>query len=264
MDYKSLGGKCVMSGSQSVERTLLLLKLVAGFGRQGVRLLDLTEISGLSRPTVHRILKVLVAQALVQQVPDSKLYRLGPGMFELGLAAPSPVETLEAMSPALKALAAETGDTAYLVMRRQDEAICLAVEEGAYPIRARTFEVGARRPLGLGAAGLALFAALPADEAERMARRNSERLAYLGLSLPDMLRKAAETRRRKYALSENTITDGVTGLAVVLPSGTGIPYLAVSVAAISTRMPRKRDAEIVSTLRGTAEALHRILLSGEA
>jgi len=60
-------------------------------------------------------------------------------------------------------------------------------------------------------------------------------------------------------LSENTITEGVAGLAVTVPSAVGVPYLAVSVAAISVRLPRSRDKELVDQLRQTAAQLAAVL-----
>ena len=39
-------------GAQSVDRALKLLKLVAARSRDGVRLIDLIELSGLQKPTI--------------------------------------------------------------------------------------------------------------------------------------------------------------------------------------------------------------------
>ncbi len=251
------------SGAQAVERTVALLRLVASSGSRGMRLLELTEASRLARPTVHRILKALQSEGLVQQEASTKHYRLGPTMYEFGLAAPSPIERLDDLRPVLRELASATEDTAYLVIRNGDEAICLAIEEGAYPIRARTFEIGARRPLGMGAAGLALLAALPNERTNDLIARKGHTLEKVGITSASLRKRVELTRSAGFALSEGTITDGVTGLAVVLPDEIGAPYLAVSVAAISARMPKPRHSELVSHLKQAANGLSkRVLKTG--
>jgi DNA-binding IclR family transcriptional regulator len=246
---------------QSVGRAATLLRLVAAHGVRGARLLDLAERSGIARPTVHRILRRLCDERLLAQDKANKRYVMGSLMFELGLAARTPVRRLERMRPALEALAESTGDTVYLVMRTGDEAVCLHLAEGHAPIRTRTFEPGARRPLGTGAAGLALLAALPEDDARAVITRNHDRLQHLGLSEP-MLLQRMQRARQGGAVSHGTITDGVTGISVVVPAQAGIPYLAVSVGAISTRMPEERIQSLWNSLNTTARRLAVIEVSG--
>ena len=76
-----------LSGTQSIERALLLLREIAAHNRAGSRLLDLATRTGLQRPTVHRMLKCLTLEGMVQQDPDTHRYYLGSMVFELGLTA---------------------------------------------------------------------------------------------------------------------------------------------------------------------------------
>ena len=138
-------------------------------------------------------------------------------------------------------------------MRRGDESVCLAIAIGEFPIRAVTFEVGARRPLGLGAAGLALLASTTPEEALAISLRNERQLEASGVSVATLEKRLEATRKRGYALSEGTITEGVTGIATVVRPRAGEPFLAVSVAAISARMPKSRHSKIVSLLHRAAK-----------
>lgn len=246
---------------QSVGRAATLLRLVASHGVAGARLLDLAEKSGIARPTVHRILKRLCDERLLTQDGTSKRYILGSLMFELGLAARTPVRRLERMRQPLEALAETTGDTVYLVMRTGDEAVCLHVAESNSPIRTRTFEVGARRPLGTGAAGLALLAALPESDAEAVIERNADRLERLGLDQGILLERVVRARAGG-AISNGSITPGVTGVAVAIPAQAGNPYLAISVGAVSARMPEARINSLWKSLNTTARRLAVIEASG--
>ena len=56
----SVPGK--LTGTQSIERSLVLLREIAAHNRNGSRLLDLATRTGLQRPTVHRMLKCLASE----------------------------------------------------------------------------------------------------------------------------------------------------------------------------------------------------------
>lgn len=250
------------TGAQTIERGIGLLKLVALQGSEGARLLDLSGAAGLARPTVHRMLQRLCAERMLTQDARSKRYFLGSLLYELGLAAPSPVRRMDRMRPVLKDLATSTGDTAYLVMRSGDEAVCLNIEEGSFPIRARTFEVGARRPLGIGAAGLALLAAFPPGDSKALIRSNLDAMLRYRLTEARLLERVEHARAQGWAFSEGTITEGVSGAAVVVPSQATVPYMAISVAAISSRMPPSRMPRLRKELELTARRLAAIEAMG--
>jgi len=58
-----------------------------------------------------------------------------------------------------------SGDTVFLVIRQGDYCLCLHREEGHFPVKVFTTDVGGRRLLGLGAGGLALIALGRVDDA---------------------------------------------------------------------------------------------------
>ncbi len=61
---------------------------------------------------------------------------------------------------ALSRFAAKTGDTVFFSLREGAEIVCVDRHEGPYPIRTLLLGPGQRRPLGIGAAGMAVFALL--------------------------------------------------------------------------------------------------------
>jgi DNA-binding IclR family transcriptional regulator len=108
------------SGTQSIQRAARLLRELAARNRQGMRLIDIAQSSGLQRPTVHRMLKCLTAENLVSQDPQSRRYFLGPLVFELGITAGPRFNIRDLCSDALDRIAAETGDTVFLTIRSGD------------------------------------------------------------------------------------------------------------------------------------------------
>ncbi len=240
-------------GSQTLGRAIALLRLIAGHGSHGARLLDLASESKLSRPTVHRLLKRLCLERLAAQDPHSKRYVLGGLAFELGLVARSPLRRLSKHRLEIDALAATTEDTAYLVMRTGDELVCLYLAEGAYPIRERTFEVGIRRPLATGAGGLALLAAMRNEDVRAAIARNPEWWRRLGNSDAELL-KCIQRARTQGAVDTGNLK-GVTGVAVPVPVDVGASYLAVCVGAVSSRISPVRMPKLFKTLSATARRI---------
>jgi len=74
-------------GTQSLERAIALLRMVAAGSPDGARLTDLMAGTGLSKATVHRLLAALAREGLVEQDAASRRYFLGPDLDALGQVA---------------------------------------------------------------------------------------------------------------------------------------------------------------------------------
>lgn len=75
------------------------------------QLTDLATHSGLSMPTVHRLLRSLVAAGFVEQDPESARYSLGPQLLRLGEYYASSLAFLKAATPFLVELRNQTRGT---------------------------------------------------------------------------------------------------------------------------------------------------------
>ena len=251
-------------GAQTVDRACLLLETVARYGSEGARLTDLTNSAQLSRPTVHRILRSLAAADLVRQEPATRRYRLGLALHGLALAAPSPLEHVADLRPLIEGLAQRTGETAYLMMRQGDEVRCMARAEGSSPIRTLLIEVGAYRPVGAMIAGIAMLAALPDGEVEVILTRTASAMARHRNATPDYVRRhIAEVRRNGYCVSKAVLIEGATGISAAVPNPDSAPYLAVSLSAISARVPEARVKPLAADLTRTCAKIGQLLARKE-
>jgi DNA-binding IclR family transcriptional regulator len=255
----------VVSGTQSIDRTVRLLKSVASHNMVGITLAEAARQTGLKGPTAHRILSCLVDQGLLMQRGKKKEYFLGMLAYEVGLAANCHFNLRELCGPVLTRLARTTGDTVFLTTRSGADSVVIERKEGSYPIKVLTQMVGERRPLGTTAGGLALLAALSPAEREDVVAKNSHRLVrYSGLSealLRKMLERASELG---YALNEGNLLPDVTGLGVTIPTRLGTPYAALSVVALNARLVGKRRREVIALLQQEARNLSEALAGSEA
>lgn len=247
-------------GTQAVDRALALLRLVAAAPGEGLRLSDLAEASGLDRATTHRLLSSLVANELVDQDVVSKRYTLGLDFFTLAAAASNRYDVAEVARAALKALSAQTGDTTTLCLRSGLMLVCIDVETGAFPVKALPMDIGSRRPLGAGASGIAVLAALPDFEVEATLERSAKRLAEAPNQDAGTIMAAVERcRALGYALAPEEPTARILGLAVTLTNRRGRPQGSLSINGIPERLSDERLPELLAALQEQAGAINEAM-----
>ena len=244
----------------SLKRGVVLLRLLATGGSRGLPLTDMAAKSGLPHPSVHRVLKQLMAERMVEHNPETHRYRLGPLVFELGLAGSIMFDMRDLCEPSMKALAQSTTDTVYLVARSGFDAVCVHRLEGTFPIRTLVLDVGSRRPLGVGAGGLAVLAAIENDERGEIIERVSPNLsAFGGLTAAGLAKACAQARDHGAAVIQDTVNLGVSAVGVAFRDPMGQPVGALSVAALSQRMTKQRIREIAAALKAECHAVERRL-----
>ncbi|MFG1299984.1 IclR family transcriptional regulator [Xanthobacter sp. V3C-3] len=248
-------------GTQSIERAVALLTLVGQAEPAGARLTDLVAASGLAKPTARRVLLALVRAGLLDQDDASRRYHVGPEAYVLGTRAAARFGIHALALDGLARLARATGDCAFLSVPRGAFSICLHREEGTYPIRSHVLQAGDRHPLGVGAAGLALLAALPDAEVEHALAANAETLAahYPGYDVPALRHQVAEARAAGYALNPGLYVPGAWGMGVAVAGPDGRAVGALSLAAIESRLTPARQHELAPLLRQEADALSAAL-----
>lgn len=234
-----------------MRRGVVLLKLLASAGARGLPLTELASRAGFPHPTAHRILRQLTQENLALHSKETRRYTLGPLAFELGVAGSTMYDIRDICQPQMDALVEATGDTAYLVVRSGFDAVCMHRREGSFPIRALVLEVGSRRPLGVGAGGLAILSAIEEEERLRIIERVAPALPGFGQLDAHALALACEKARAEgKAVIRNRVSLGVTAVGVHFRDSLGQAVGALSVAALSQRMGPQRVEQIDLLLRG--------------
>ncbi|MBC7394162.1 MAG: IclR family transcriptional regulator [Variovorax sp.] len=242
------------SGTQSIERVVDVLRVIASRGRRGMRVGEVVATSGLAEATCFRMLRRLELEGMLDRDPHSKKYFLGPLLHELGLLARPRYRLAELCDATLQRLAEFTQDTVYLSERSGLEAVCANRALGDFPIKSLSLDIGVRRPLGVGAGGLAILCALPASEAHALVEANAHRYEKFASFTADFLYGAiAEGRKRGYSFLEGAVTPGTASIGVAFPPDN--PVAAISVAAIAGRLLPERRQEIARQMHREVEKL---------
>lgn len=243
-------------GSQTVEKAMGLLKLIAAAPPDGLRLMDLAEQSGLDRATAYRLVSSLANFNFVDQDTLSKRYTLGLEFFALAAAASNRHDLSRSAREALERLAEATGDTATYCLRSGLDLICMDVETGDFPIRTLPMDIGTRKPVGAGATGIALLAALPDFEVEQLLERLGERLSKAPGQEPDrILEQVALCREQGHALGPDEPQGRIMGLSLAIVSRSGRPIGALTLNGIPERFSPDRVAELAELLHAEAQRL---------
>lgn len=250
------------TGAQSLQRALSILRTLASGPGGGVSLQDVAILTGLARPTAHRMLKALVEEGLVEQNARTRRYSIGEQIPILALARPKRPPLLQAAESILHRAAASIGDTIFLTVRTGDDAVCLARQMGSYPIQVLIIDVGARRPLGVSSAGWAILSCLAADEVAAILDRNTGRLAPYRRDKHAALRQVEDARRRGYALSDPGLVPGTKALSVSIQAGS--VKAAITVAAVRQRLRPNRELELFAELRSLSSEIVRCLATAKA
>lgn len=220
-----------------------------------LRLIDIAEMASLDKSTAHRLLQRLVQERMLVRDPGQRGYRLGPLVYELGLAALPETNLREISAPALHRLAQATGDMAFLLIRSGFESVCVSRIAGNFDIQTLTRDVGDRHPLGIGAGGLALLAALNDNESQIVLDAVTPQLPRYGLDRGLLQERVAATRKRGYALDEGNAALDVTALGRSIRDRLGTPVAAVFVASISSRMAADRQHQVGRQIALCVEAI---------
>ena len=157
-------------GLGTVRNAVRLLELL-GEGAAYQQLTDLAERSGMSVPTVHRLLRSLVLADLVVQDPRSSRYGLGPELTRLSHHYLSRLPLLGALSPYLSQLRDQLERTVHVEVLVHGEVVYVdrvdGTERGPYRDAHRVAPA-------LSCAGGRILAARSGDEAWRRAWERAE------------------------------------------------------------------------------------------
>lgn len=245
-----------VQGAQVVSRVSAVLRAVSESAGAGASTGDIARSTGLTRPTAHRLLSSLAAEGFVDHDPLRSRWHLGPELYLLGTLAAERYDITDIAREHVRALALESGESAFLSARRGLETVCLLREEGSFPVRSFVLYEGVRFPLGVASAGLAILSFLPQAEIDDYFVRVDLGPDWGPQHAEAPLReRLAATRATGYALNPGLILEGSWGMGAVVFDPAGNPAWALSLTGIESRFRPERRRELGELLLRHAHAV---------
>ena len=235
---------------QSLSRAFELLECLADAGGS-LALSQLAASTGLPLPTIHRLLRTLIADGYVRQEP-SRRYALGARLIRLGDVAGRALGVWAV--PHLTQLVAEIGETANMAMLEGDAAVYVAQAPSTHAMRMFT-EVGRRVMLHSTGVGKVLLARLSDEDVHLILRRTGlpPQTEHTLTTANRLIHELHRIREQGYGIDEGEQEIGVRCVAVPVPDAPG--NVAISVSGPSGRLTENRVREIVPVLQRIAKEL---------
>ncbi len=244
-------------GVQSVDRAIDLLELLADAGGEST-LSELANQTALPLPTIHRLMRTLLARGYVRQLP-SRRYTLGPRLIRLGEAASRQFGA--DARPYLARLADELGESANLAIIDRDMAVYVAQASSSRSMRMFT-EVGRRVYTHSTGVGKAILAQLPDPAVQDIVTRAGMPPATPKSisTLPALIDELDRIRNRGYAVDDGEQEIGVRCFAVPVP-GAPTPT-ALSISGPDARVTLEYGEHAVPVLQEVAGEIAELLRAG--
>ena len=245
---------------QSIERAAAILRLLSGRSKR-LGVVDLAGELGLSKGTVHGLLRTLQKVGFVEQDQETGKYQLGARLLHLGT---SYLDVNELRSRAINwadALAARSGEAVRLGTLLEGQV--LVVHHVFRPDDTlQTLEVGALLPLHATALGKVLLAydanataALTQDQLEPYTRRTITTTRALARAL-------AEVREVGWAAAVEEMTVGEASVALPIRGYGGLVVGAIGISGAVERIcdgKGQPKSSLVNYVRDAARAVSRDL-----
>ncbi len=239
------------SGPSTLVHAMQILKVTAHGGHRGASIDDYLTALDFSRPTLYRLLKSLKQQGFLRPSPVRGRYLLGYELLVLGAQAGNGAGLRDLARPRLLALAQRLGDSFYLFAQDGVNAVCLEVQNGAYPVGSFVRATGGRVPLGVGQASIALLASLPEEEQRDILDRNAEILEReYAISTAAIRAEIDHLKAQGFARGvEGSLLPEYAGLAIPILDHSGHPLGAMSCSMLKSRMTDPHRREVIANMQ---------------
>ncbi len=242
-------------GIQSIERAISIVDLVSRYP-DGISLAELSSEMGLNNSTVFHLVKTLDKLGIVAQIAETKRYRIGSHLFRLAAGALNETTLLSLATPLLERLSRETGESANLAVRSQNEVVVIA-RTAATGMLQLSSRAGTTRPVHVTATGKALLATLDIDELEQLLATHDFK-AFTAKSIAQaatLCRELEDVRKTGFAYDRCEFDPDVTCVATTVQDFAGRHVAAIGISGPVWRMTPKLMRSKSKALLGIASEL---------
>jgi len=243
----------------SVDRSIDIL-FAFTLDRPELGISELSEILGMYKSTVFRILKTLEYRGLIMQNEENQKYRLGLKLLDLGNIAISQIEIRTVALPIMRKLSEKTRETVTLNIVRNGNRVCIEKVESSEDIR-NFVQIGLHNSLYMGASGKLLLAHLPDKEINEVIKSAAGQKTAAGLRIdPKALAEDIEQiRKQGYACSVGERVLNSASISAPVRDYSGDVVAGLSISGPSMRFTSERVKDLIdATVECAREVSYRM------
>ncbi len=199
---------------------------------------ELTELTGIPKPTVSRITATLVGAGFLFRLPDSERFVLTSSVLELSNGFLRNFDIRARARPFLIELAERTALSVHLAVRDRLDMVVIDAIRPRSAVLVSRLEIGSRMNLSRTAVGRAYLAALAEPEREKLLiglqAAEGDDWGHISSRLQNALQ---ETQEQGFAIATGEWYDGLNAIAAGFTGPSGERY-AVNCGGSANQCPR--------------------------
>lgn len=234
------------------------------FDRTEVGLSELSRLSGLDKAATRRLLVALSNHGFVEQLSDTKQYRLGCGFLRLARIREATVPLTQAAQEVIDWLFVACDETTHISVPSSESMTTIAHR---IPRRGNIINIEPTQGLPYHAtgSGLSYLAAATPDTREiLLTLKRLKSTPSTIVSKAALLKKIKQTQDDGYAQTRNTFEDGVASISMAFFLDQVDPGGTISIALPDEKMTEAKQRELLPLLSEAIERLETAIRGSSA
>ncbi len=236
---------------RSLDKAVDIIEMLAAEPR-GLSVAAIAKGLGFNASTTHHLVATLRSRGILDQDPETRLYRLGFHLVSLVNEFVSEADIYAIGAGPIRELRDTSGDTAYLTVLQEREVFVVFEATGFHPVQTRRPRLPGQTVLHGIASGKTLLAHLPDEQrAALLAATPLAKFTPNTISTPEELqRELLAIRAEGYALDREEWLLGLACVAAPVFDRHGACVATASVAYPAVQGERR--AELIELVKATA------------
>lgn len=225
---------------------------------------ELARITGMTKPTAHRIVTVLAELGFVERDSSKRGYVEGPRLIRFALSALQGAAPRTMRHAVLRSLSEQTGETCNFGVLAGAEVIYVDRVEAKWPLGLR-FEPGSHVPAHCSAIGK-LMLSLQEDEQVEQLLRTLPLTRYTAHTLTntrELARELKKIRETGIGIDNQEFIDGVVCVAVPVRADNGELVGGIAMSAPEARISLQEALALVPTMKNAATKIGKTFKFGD-
>jgi IclR family transcriptional regulator, pca regulon regulatory protein len=224
---------------EALARGLEILTLFT-FERPSLSLTEIVAITDLNKSTAFRVVSTLEALEYLERDPDTRCYRPGLKVLQLGFTALNSLEMAQIAQPYLKSLSEACGETTNMSIRDGTEVVYVA-RNATQQIISVNLQRGSRLPVYCTSMGKAQLIDLSRQEICALLGEGPypQRRPNTITCLDTLMTELSKVRQQGYAVNDEELAAGLRSVAAPVRGSEGQVVAAINISVPGARISRE-------------------------
>lgn len=241
---------------QSVDRAITVLEELSK-EKDGCGITYLSNVTGLAKSTVHRLLSTLMSRGYVEKTQETDKYQLGIRVLSLTTNLLERMDIRKIAKPYIEKLSERTGEVVHIGILDKDEVVYIdKVESPRSSIRMYS-QIGKRAPLYCTGLGKILLSGLDDTTVESIIKEeNMIKLTENTITSLDKLKEELiEIRENGFAIDEIEHEKDIRCIAAPIYDMKGKIVAAISVAGPIIYVTKEKLPQLIEEILKTSKEI---------